>query len=438
VVRITGIERAGDVTRVLWDPRRPLPSAFATPEGGGNAPVALIYGNVVPAHHGVPLWQLDDQTADTDPVFGRWRQLLTFTVEGAPGVEVPLPLAPLSVQATGYPLPGAPARSGTPAMRISVDRDEWQIVDDLSLAGPGDQVVTLRPADDGGTVLRFGDDVNGTSLPPRPVRIDLDMRVGMGAVGNVGVDQLTRIVQLGGAVGPSPTPDALGLSATNPLPAVEGRDPEPIDHLRYRAPLGVMDVLSGVTPGDCERLLGALPEVRAARAEVIEGGLRPLIRMTVLLRDDDLLSDDERLRRFADVRRTLEDVRLLGFDVEAVPPTWVPLDLDALVDADPHQSAGALRDSVIEAVAGVGGMLDPDVIGLGRDVELSTLYRAILAVPGVTGAVVDRFRRREPGAVDRLPDGTIPIRPHEVPVIRAPERSGMDGLFTVTVRGGLG
>jgi hypothetical protein len=158
--------------------------------------------------------------------------------------------------------------------------------------------------------------------------------------------------------------------------------------------------------------------------------------MTVLLRDDDVLGDDERLRRFADVRRTLEGIRLIGFDVEAVPPAWVPLDLDALVDADPHQPAPALRDAVIEAVAGAGGMLDPDLIGLGGDVHLSALYQTILAVPGVTGVVVRRFRRLEPGAVDRLADGTIPIAPGEVAMVSAPD-GGMSGLFTVTVRGGL-
>jgi hypothetical protein len=449
VVKITVIERAGDVTLIQWDPRRPLPGPFAARGDGSGAPLAAIYGNVVPAHHGIPLWTLDGETADTDPLFGRWRQLLTLTVEGGPSTEVPLPLAPVSAPASGYPLPSDTARAGVVSLRVSVDGDEWQLADDLSLYGPGDQVFVLRSADDGGTVLRFGDDVNGTSLPPRPVQVDLDVRIGLGKVGNVGVGQLTRLIQLGpggtsaatwlGDTPPGPPSDDLLralITVSNPLPAVEGRDPDPIDHLRYRAPLGVMDALSGVTPADCERLLEDLPEVAAARAQVLDGGPRPLIRMTVLLRDDDVLGDDERLRRFADVRRTLEDIRLLGFDVSAVPPTWVPLDLDALVDADPHQSAPALRDAVIQAIGGVGGMLDPDVIGLGGDVHLSALYQAILQVPGVTGAVVRRFRRLEPGAVDHLADGTIPVAPDEVAIVLAPD-GGASGLFTVTVRGGV-
>ncbi len=434
------------------DPRRPLPGPFAAPGDGSGAPLAVIYGNVVPAHHGVPLWTLDGEGPDTDLLFGRWRQLLTFPVEGGPSVEVPLPLNPISVPATGYPLPSETARAGVVSLRVTVDGDEWQIVDDLSLYGPGDQVVVLRSTDEGGTLLRFGDDVNGTSLAPRPVQLDLDLRVGLGTVGNVGVGQLTRLIQLGaggtsaatwlGDYPPGPESDDLLralLTVTNPLPAVEGRDPEPIDHLRYRAPLGVMDTLSGVTPADCERLLTDLSEVAAARAQVFDGGPRPLIRMTVLLRDDDVLGDDERLRRFGRRRapQPWRDPGRTARDVEAVPPTWVPLDLDALVDADPHQSAPPSADRVIEALSSAPGMLRsrPDRARRRRAIS-SALYQTILAVPGVTGVVVRRFRRLEPGAVDRLADGTIPIAPSEVAMVNAPD-GGASGLFTVAVRGGL-
>jgi hypothetical protein len=460
VVRVTAVERAPDHVRVRWDPRRPLPVAFAAPPAddgvlreGGDAPVASIYANVVPAHHGVPVARLGpaEQPARGD-VLAAWRKLLYLDVEGGPACEVRLPLAPVSVRAPGYPRPGEPPRRGAPAIRVSVEGDEWRVVDDLSLSGPGDEHVVLRPSDDGGAVLRFGDDVSGAALPARSVRIELDLTIGLGKKGNVGAGRLGRILQLGGGgvsdddgkawlgdLPEGPERDDLLralLVADNPLPAAFGRDPEPIEHLRYRAPLGVTDGLSAVTLADYERLAGDLPEVAAAAARVIDAGLRPLVRVTVLLREDDQLDTDERLRRWAVVRRRLEEVRLLGFDVEAVPPEWAPLDLDVVVEAAPHASASAVRDAVAEAVAGEGGMLDPDVAGLGGDVHLSALYQAILAVPGVTGARVTRFQRYEQGAEDRLADGTIPIAPEEVAVVRAPDPT-RNGLLTVSVRGGL-
>jgi hypothetical protein len=455
VVRITSVERAADYVVVRWDPRRASPLAFSAPlsesaplASASTAPLAAVYGNVVPAHHGVPIVRLDDKSS----LLARYRSLLTMAIEGGVSREVRLPLAPVSVRALGYPRPDEAARRGEVQLRVAVDGDAWELVDDLSLSNVGDEHVVLRAADDGGSVLRFGDDVNGAALPARTVELQLDLTIGLGKKGNLGAGRLTRLLQLG-ENGPGDGDVATWLSGTeegaarddrlrslllvdNPLPAVGGRDPELIEHLRYRAPLNVTDGLSAVTAQDYERLALALPEVAAAVANVIDRGVRPLVRVTVLLRDEDQLDDAERLRRWAVVRKRFEEVRLLGFDVEAVPPRWVPLDLDVLVEAAAHASRGALRDAVIEAVAGQGGLFDPDRIGLGGDVHLSAVYQTILAVLGVEGVKVGRFRRLEQGAPERLKDGWIPIAPEEVAVVRAPDPA-IRGLFSVTVTGGL-
>src|SRR5690606_27673317 len=145
-----------------------------------------------------------------------------------------------------------------------------------------------------------------------------------------------------------------------------------LERVRYRAPLALARPLSAVRPEDHARVARALPEVIAATARAVPGPLRPVIRVTVLLAGDDTLDDAERLRRWAVVRKALEDARLIGFDVATVPPRWVPLDLDLVVDAAPHAEAGALRDAVIASLAGDGGLLDPSPrAGLGGDVHLA-------------------------------------------------------------------
>jgi hypothetical protein len=227
------------------------------------------------------------------------------------------------------------------------------------------------------------------------------------------------------------------LTVTNPIAAVGGRDPEPSDRMRYRAPLLAARPLSAVTPGDYERVARALPEVAGAHARLVPAAVRPVMRVTVLLRHEDTLDDDERLRRWAAVRAALERARLLGFDVESVPPTWAPLDLDVVVDAHPHAEAGAVRDGVVAAVSGDGGLLDPDTTGLGGDVQLADVYRAVLSAPGVAAARVRRFRRLQPHAPERVQAGFIAIRPDEVAVVRGPARPAVDGVLTVTVCGGL-
>jgi hypothetical protein len=477
VVRATTIATTVDSTLVGWDPRRPSPALFraaADPDTGEGA--AVVLGNVVPAQHGLPLSRVDTPPAgatgagaqsddDIDPAVAAnappvdpispepfqatllpWQQMLTPTIDGSVDRELRLPFYPVSVQVPGYPFPGE-LRQGAPSLGVSVEGDAWTLVDDLALRGPGDEVFVLRASPQTGEALRFGDGVNGSALPARDTALQIEMRVGRGKAGNVGASVLTRLLHIprdAAATGPlgelwnRPMNDLRALiRADNPLPAVGGREPEGTEAIRYRAPFVGAEGLSAVTPADAVHLLGLLPEVAGASARVDNLGLRTVVRVTVLLRDDDTLDDDERLRRWALVRARLEQIRLLGFDVETVPPVWVPLDLDVVVDADPHAQADALKSAVEEAVAGSGGLLDPDVSGLGGDLHLADLYRAISGVGGVAAARVTRFRRLAQGAPERLDDGVIPIAVDEVAVVRGPDRSGANGLLTVTVCGGL-
>ncbi len=439
VVRVTHLRRGTDVVEVGWDPRRPLPWSLAA---GGEA---RVLGNVTPAHHGVQLSALPEHVGD--PQLQRLRDLLDVTVAGGAGVEVPLPFGPVSVRAPGFPLPGDERRRGRPLLGVRVGDETWQRVEDLCGAGPGDEVFVLRTAADGRATLRFGDQVSGSALPARLNRLRFDLSVGVGRVGNVGEGILRRLLFVPANASRAALSAALFnedadvirslLSVDNPIAAIGGRDAEPIDRIRYRAPLMAARPLSAITPEDYERVARTLPEVAAAHARVIPAAVRPVMRVTVLLRDEDTLDPDERLRRWAAVRSALEQARLLGFDVESVPPVWAPLDLDLVVDAHPHAEAGAVRDAVIAAVAGNGGLLDPDSGGLGGDVQLADLYRAVLSAPGVVASRVRRFRRLRQHAPERLDSGFIPMQSDEVAVVRGPARPAADGVLTVSVCGGL-
>jgi hypothetical protein len=444
VVRVTTLVRGTDVAEIGWDPRRPLPwllSAKADPDH----PASVVLGNVVPAHHGVPLSAFRDD--DPSAELGRFRELLELVVDGGPGIELPLPLAPISIHASGYPLPDQVARRGRPRVRVLVEQDEWTRVDNLAIAAPGDEVFVLRASADGRASLRFGDGISGSVLPARANKLRLDLSIGSGREGNVTEGIVGRLLHvpvdetrgpLTGWLFREPM-DVLRevVLADNPIAAIGGRDPESLDRMRYRAPLLAARPLSAITPDDYERIARAHPDVAGAHARVVDAAVRPVVRVTVLLRDEDTLDGDERLRRWAAVRMELDRARLLGFDVESVPPRWVPLDLDVVVDATPHAEAGAVRDGVIAAIAGNGGLLDPDTAGLGGDVHLAEIYRAASGVSGVGAVRVRRFRRLRLHAPERLDEGVIPIRPDEVAVVRGPARPAADGVLTVTVCGGL-
>lgn len=451
VVMATMVERGASTTLVRWDPRRPAPSQIPLP--------ARVLANVVPAHHGVRIAHrveavmveegLAAQFAALQPTL----DLLVDTRPDAP-VEIPLPLAAVSRIGPGWPFPGKEHRSGEVQVAVEVDGEPWRLVADVA-SEPG-EVVMVVPDAEGGSVLRLG---QPGAFTGRPVHVTVTAaRVGVGQIGNVGPHTLSSLLALG--PGSTVTPAEIGMdllrrliTIDNPVPGLGGRDPEPLEHIRHAAPWTARAVQTAVTRRDYEALLIALPEVAGARARVEELGERRLVRATLLLADEDtlvapaasaaergdvdLIRDAERLRRWGLARRRLEDIRLLGFDVSLVPPTFVPLDIDVIVDAAAWASADQVHKQVTAAIASSRGLLDPDETGLGGDVHVDAILGRVLAVGGVESARVRRLRRLQPGAAEHAVDGTLPVGEEEVAIIHRPYGDGADGVLTVEVCGGV-
>lgn len=443
VVRVTRVEVGTDTTRVLWDPRRPAPVRY---ERGR----CRVLGNVVPAHHGIPLTPTTAQDSsvvlDQEDLLAPWRERLTIEVDGAALREVPVPVDRVSVHASGWPFPGDRPRSGVPRIELAVEQEPWTRVDDLAGTGAAEEVFALRTGPGDSPVARFVE----SALPARPVTVELAVRVGLGTIGNVGVGALIRLLALGpggdreALLGDAPGADRFAvlrrlLTVTNPVPGVGGREPEDVETMRYRAPLGVRDVLSAVVPTDYERLVSELPEVAATRAVVRDGPLAPVITTTLLLRDEDTLAaageqgEAERLRRWAAARARLEEVRLLGFDVELVPPRFVPLDVDVVVDVD-DWALDTAEYAVQQALGGPNGLFDPDVSGLGGDVRVDAIHQRVRAVPGVRAVRVRHLRRLRPDATERAHAGVLVVEPDEVAILQHPYGEAFpSGLLTVAV-----
>lgn len=452
VVRVVESEPAGAVTRVSWDFRRACPIDF---EPG----TTRVLGNVVPAHHGMPIASL----SSGDPGWGAlgevlrpWREQLSLVVDNSRGDvrSVRLPHDPVSHQGAGWPFPGEESsRHGVPQLTIAIDGEPWTLVESLAASGPFDEHVTLRPAGPDGADICTGNGASGAALPRGRVRIDIETRIGIGARANVGAGVLTQVLAFGELADlPGVLPNIadreqalLGaVSVTNPLPAIGGRDPESLDRVRARAPLAGRAGLAAVVPADYERLLARRDDVVGVRARYRPAGLRDVVRVTALLADEDALTaagsvgSAERLRRWVGLRSAMEQARLLGTDVELLPPVFVPLDIDISVDAEPAVAAEAVRALVIDALSGSGGLLTPQPGTLGGDVRIDNVYRRVAAVPGVSAARVRRLRRLAPGSPEHAGDGVLPIADHEVAVLRDPlGRVQRDGVITVTVCGGV-
>lgn len=313
----------------------------------------------------------------------------------------------------------------------------WRAAPDLLFAGRLDPVVVAEPEESRDVQLRFGDGISGR-LPAPGDTFRAYLRVGGGAGGNVGPDVLTTVLRTPGSAVPA------GLGVTNPLPALGGTDPEPLEAVRELAPHAFRSQLRAVTSRDHAITAGTVAGVQHAIARRRWTGSWYAHEVTL-----DVIGGHTRSGAVAEgVRTLLELRRMTGVDVALAPPVQVPLEIvvgvcvgDGYLRADVR--AALTRAMSSQQLPAGRGFFHPDNFTFGQPLYVSDLIAAIMAVPGVTWVDVEdsdrgplRFRRLgRPGGQD-LDRGRIDAQPREV--LRADGDPSMPehGRFDVVLRGG--
>ena len=141
-------------------------------------------------------------------------------------------------------------------------------------------------------------------------------------------------------------------------------------------------------------------------------------------------------------RARLERFRLAGYDLELLPPAFVPLELEVEVCAAP----GYFRTDVAAAVAdalstrslrgGQRGFFHPENFTFGHPVYLSRLYAAVERVAGVDSAVVRVFRRFGREAAGELESGVLPIERAEIARLENDPNFLEHGVLRIVALGG--
>ena len=148
---------------------------------------------------------------------------------------------------------------------------QWAELPSLYGREAQDQVFRLDLDEQGRSLLRFGDGVNGARLPSGVNNVRATYRRGIGAAGNVGAETLTQA---------STRP--LGLkSVANLLPASGGTDPEAADAARLTMPLSVRTLGRAVSVLDYEDFARAYAGIAKARAAVLQLAAGPTVVVTV-------------------------------------------------------------------------------------------------------------------------------------------------------------
>jgi hypothetical protein len=156
-------------------------------------------------------------------------------------------------------------------LQVRANGVAWTAVPSLYDQGSGNQVYATLDLAGGGTLVEFGDGVEGATLPTGQNNIQGSYRVGSGSAGNVGAGAITTLVDR-----------PVGVSGvTNPLPATGGQDAQSPDDLRANAPQAVLTLGRAVSITDYQDLAASFAGIAKACATWIPGGAYRGVLLTV-------------------------------------------------------------------------------------------------------------------------------------------------------------
>ncbi|HEY2739932.1 MAG TPA: putative baseplate assembly protein, partial [Thermoanaerobaculia bacterium] len=301
----------------------------------------------------------------------------------------------------------------------------------------GDFVVEME--EDGTATLRFGDGTLGR--PPAPGSVlTATYRVGNGAAGNIGRDNLAHLA--------SDAPGTAAVTAVrNPLAAAGGTDPEPLDNVRLAAP-GFIDALE--TESTLEDIVARIEtdpetEVEWADASLRWTGSWYALELAVQ-RTGGLPVDADFVSRLSAL---LEDIRIAGWELDILPLSFVGLDIALSVFLDPDVSRGRAEQDLLDTFSnrdlpgGRRGFFHLTNLSPGQPVYLSRIVEAALAVPGVhavdfgqTLSPLNRFRRFGEPSHGEIEAGRIRLRRGELPRVDNDPAAPQNGRIQFFLEGG--
>ncbi len=239
-----------------------------------------------------------------------------------------------------------------------------------------------------GTTIRFGDGTFG-SLPTTGLTFEATYRVGGGVIGNVAADAITIVT--------SDAVNAHVLGCTNPFPATGGTDAETPQQIRDRAPQAfAANPLRIVRPADYVAAAESLPWVQQAGTTFRWTGSW----LTALSAADPVATEQPTPTEVGALTDLLNRRRLAGYESYVLPPSYVSVDLQITLCADPAYFAADVEEAVLTALrpgqlpGGAVGFFDHTRWGFGAPLESSALLAAVQACTGVDGVTQLLCRQR--------------------------------------------
>jgi len=309
----------------------------------------------------------------------------------------------------------------------------WSPVFDLLASGPSDRHFVAELDDQGQAHLRFGDGTQRQRPAPDTTFV-ADYRVGNGPAGNVGAETLAHIVlhdRLDGAI----------LTPRNPIPAVGGTAPEPLNDVRLFAPTASRHSLQrAITAQDYADIVlrDFAASVKRAAALLQWNGSWYEILVAVDARG----TGDPTADLLDAIAAHLYRFRRIGHDLRVKGAIAVPLRLEMTICVSSHYTQGAVKAAVLDRLSdrplanGELGFFHPDRLTFGKEMALSPLVAAVQAIEGVEAVQVTRFTRLYDDSPEALSNGLLPLGPLEIARLDNNPSQPENGLLILSMGGG--
>jgi hypothetical protein len=274
--------------------------------------------------------------------------------------------------------------SGSEDTDFTLDDGSWQRV--VGYQRIGKEIEHRDYAFNNGATIRFGDDEFG-KLPDDDSVFHVRYRLGGGRSSNVS----------SGSINAFKSGLSFSATVTNPLPALNGVDPETPVELRQV----VADAFRAVTyravrPEDYAEAAERLPWVQKAGAAFRWTGSWLTAFVTVDPKGKVVLEPKER----KELQDQMDRFRQAGREVYVSDPEYANIDLEIEICIDASSYSAEVKERVMEALMGKKGLwpkegyFSPDRFTFGTWLERSSLEAAIQEVPGIKAVEEIRFRRR--------------------------------------------
>lgn len=341
--------------------------------------------------------------------------------------------------------------------------ETWSTKRDVLESGPSDLDFVVEVDNDGFGRLRFGDGVCGCQ-PNAGTLFQANYRVGNATSGNVGAETITYIVLR------NTTLSGVNLLPRNPMSAVGGTDPEPIDDVKQFAPYAFRSQLEraitaadyAAIAADNERRLEARASLEAESSAICTAPFTRLqnakasLRWTgswyttlVALDPDDTEATDNAL--IDEVELYLQPFRRMGYDLLVGGAHYVPLKVSITICVLPNYLRGHVERAVLDALSnrvlpdGTLGFFHPDNLTFGDGIYVSRLLatgQAIAGVQNVTVTELERFYISKPALGTHQPGNELPVNsalllgPFEIAQLDNDPNFPENGVLVLDVRGG--